>query len=844
MSYPATEAGDISNDSIFSDSMEFDRAEKPEQDDPNQENPQEEEVPQHQDRYVDQDQEQSFPEPEQEPEPAAAAAPPPPTAGHMKPRKTATKPPQKWVPVDLAVPEDDPEDEFDIGTAQKPLYERDEEAPADKIVFQNGEPDIDGEITNCFKVPGLLYRIVNRKTKTWAFYNDSLPYQVVVTCTFGKQSKIEALDNTKLTRDENGDYIAEVTVYPCETELFVKGFVNGFKSKLRADPLSDDYFSQRATAQAEQSIQAEIDAIKAIAGDETDSEAILQICLDNDLPFVDLAFPPVQSSIEAGAGKPFKQLPWARPKMYLKPEQVDQIRLFRDGISPGDVNQGELGDCWFMCAVAAIAEHPRSVMQMFRHPKGPEYGRRERAIGAYRVTFNKNGLWRSVLVDDYLPVIATSPKFAHSNDPCEMWSAILEKAYAKLLQSYAMIQSGDPVQGLTDMTGSPSMRFDDPFEEAQSSGGASAALFKKWLEWKNEGYMLLLTTPGKAPAIIPGSNNVPDFKDNPELEEQMKGTSLLTGHAYAVLDVREFPKENVQLIKIRNAWKNGPDWAGNWSNTSPLWNKHANIAAECGFDPSETNALWMSMEDVLRHFEGGGVHFHKSDAMDYRVPLTFSNCRPSAVFHIEVAEPTDVILTLTNVDLRSLIVAEGSSDGPDNNQYPPVMLSLCTPVSPGDDVFKVKLNSSANTMAPSDSTWTFLQAREISMKVHLDPEEGPYLLVPRLLETETTSGSSTIGKPYEQLTNPVHFVNNYQRSFPDAADSDSKEIPVTLGVHSVLPLEDLKVQVMFRKIQGSNSVFDNFPKFPTDDVEEADELYYQVKESDKSFADERMGNML
>ncbi|KPA75514.1 putative calpain-like cysteine peptidase putativecysteine peptidase Clan CA family C2 [Leptomonas pyrrhocoris] len=853
MSYPPTEADVISNDSLFSDSVEFDAAEKPmvPEDDLGYVEPTSNRKSN--DRGLPEDEADDLnPVPQHIHDDEAAAPPPPVMNAFMKPRKTATKAPQEWVPVNLQVPEDDPEDEFDISTAQKPVYEDDAPATvgsgAQRVKFMNGEPDVAGEVTNCFEEPGLLYRIVDRPNKTWAFYNDSRAFEVHVVCTFGKHSKITALENTKMTRDDStGEYVAEVTVYPGETEPFIKGFVNGFASKLRALPLSEDYYKDRSATQNEQIVQAEIDAIRAIAGDETDAERILQICLENNLPFVDLSFPPVQASIESGASKPFKQLPWGRPSMYIKPELQDQVRLFRDGICPGDVEQGELGDCWLMCALATQAEEPKTIMQMFRHPKGADLARRERAIGAYRVSFNKNGLWRSILVDDYLPVVAGVPTFAHSSDPCELWPAILEKAFAKMHGSYAMIQSGDPMHALTDMSGYPAMRIDDAFAEATVNGGRNVS--QKLLAWQKKGYLTILTTPGKAPAISTDAKNAPDFSDQPELETALAGTGLLPGHAYSVLDVKEFNKGQIRLLCVRNPWLYGEGWTRAWSWEGPEWQQHRDIATACNYakNRNDRSIVWMSFEDALQYFVGGGVLFRDVLANDARVPMTFADCVPGAVLSVTVKAPTRVTFILSNMDHRGMHVSEvgAAESDPNNMDYPPVMLSLAAPVEGERDVYHVIANSAVDVTQPSDSAWLFLQAREIAMMCDLTPSAAPYLVIPRLMESEETmGGAGGAGEDMRDLVHPIHFFNDHAHLSPQsAAGASVKEIAVTVGIATEAEI-GTDVAVKLCRMDERNAVFENFPKFETEDVSAQEEMYFQTKKAGCGYAQEKAGSAL
>lgn len=75
-------------------------------------------------------------------------------------------------------------------------------------------------------------------------------------------------------------------------------------------------------------------------------------------------------------------------------------------------------------------------------------------------------MWHSVIVDDYLPMLANIPHYASGVDQFEIWPAIIQKAYAKLHHSYSAIAAGDPVHALTDLTGCSSKRIDPLFHSA------------------------------------------------------------------------------------------------------------------------------------------------------------------------------------------------------------------------------------------------------------------------------------------------------------------------------------------------------------------------------------------
>ncbi|CBZ14624.1 conserved hypothetical protein [Leishmania braziliensis MHOM/BR/75/M2904] len=98
------------------------------------------------------------------------------------------------------------------------------------------------QIYRCFNTQnGLLFRLVNNKRHMWAFYNDTTMYVMRVSVTFGPESSVKALGNTRqiMLNEETGECRLVLDVAPGETQKFMRGEYNGFITCYAADPLDD-----------------------------------------------------------------------------------------------------------------------------------------------------------------------------------------------------------------------------------------------------------------------------------------------------------------------------------------------------------------------------------------------------------------------------------------------------------------------------------------------------------------------------------------------------------------------------------------------------------------------------
>jgi calpain len=302
-------------------------------------------------------------------------------------------------------------------------------------------------------------------------------------------------------------------------------------------------------------------------------------CLRDKKLFEDNLFPANDSSYYLSGMKREIALEWVRPSALAK-----KPLFISEGAQRFDVIQGSLGNCWLLAAVANLTLNQKlfeRVVPKDQTCDGPQYA------GIFHFRFWQYGRWIEVVIDDRLPTFNGKLVLMHSRDGNEFWSALLEKAYAKLYGSYQALDGGLTVEAMEDFTGGLAEQFDIGSDECPKD------LLNIMLKACERESLLSCSIEVKESSQI-GSKS---------------SNGLVLGHAYSVTAVKlvEVKTSKVEgklpLIRLRNPWGNETEWKGAWSDSSREWTVIPDQEKkDLGLIYESDGEFWMSFQDFKINF--------------------------------------------------------------------------------------------------------------------------------------------------------------------------------------------------------------------------------------------------
>ncbi|XP_028252535.1 calpain-3b isoform X1 [Parambassis ranga] len=294
--------------------------------------------------------------------------------------------------------------------------------------------------------------------------------------------------------------------------------------------------------------------------------------LSKNILFEDPLFPADDSSLFYSQ-KPSMKFEWKRPS-----EICENPQFTIDGANRTDICQGELGDCWLLAAIACLTLNEKLLYRVIP----PDQSFTENYAGIFHFQFWRYGEWIDVVVDDRIPTCKNQLVFTKSFRKNEFWSALLEKAYAKLHGSYEALKGGNTLEAMEDFTGGVTEYF-----ELSEAPTELYNIMRKALERGSlMGCSIDITSAG-------------------EIESQTE-QGLVRGHAYSIISLEECDEvskdSRIRLIRLRNPW-GWVLWKGPWSPNSKEWSTISSADREnLKKQTVETSEFWMSFDDFIKKF--------------------------------------------------------------------------------------------------------------------------------------------------------------------------------------------------------------------------------------------------
>ena len=223
------------------------------------------------------------------------------------------------------------------------------------------------------------------------------------------------------------------------------------------------------------------------------------------------------------------QIIWKRAKEIFNNEEYS---LFSENISPKNVIQGSIGNCYFLSVIAGLTKFPSIIYHLFNSINRSENG-------FYTIYLKINNKISKIYLDDYFPynIRKNKPLFCKPYKN-EIWVMLLEKAWAKIKGSYLDMDNGSPIDVLNSFLLSENLK-EDLVYKFYSLGNIN----EKDKIWS----ILINTNEDNSFKICLSKKNLENKKKLNKLNY-----SIVEEHFYNIIEVYE--KDEKKLLKIRNPW--------------------------------------------------------------------------------------------------------------------------------------------------------------------------------------------------------------------------------------------------------------------------------------------------
>ena len=410
------------------------------------------------------------------------------------------------------------------------------------------EPDVEEQTEHRELAPGVVlfkeYKRRDMKDQVGIFI---WRVQITTMSVVDFEVHLDQSENIELEGESAGSLKTINQIFPFETKEVARVVLKNnwkLKSKFKLTmnvPNKDIQYSYLENEEKLLAAQIEDFKLKTteISFDHLKREESEDILHQIGAKFIDCDFlPNDQAMIHTRYGEAMKEVfdyvvHWRRPENFcLEPNEAD-IRVFNyNEPEPNDIQPGILPDNHLASALSALAEKFNLIKRLFLSEIASKNG-------IHFVKLCVNGEWTTVIIDDLFPCIPMSNPLVTRSPGNELWVLILEKALAKVYDSYYSLINVNIADFFLTLTGCPTLYLN--VDEVYKLEGFENLLKKIKNFVVDKKYLTV--------AISRTIDSDSEITDNEDPADEMLTVS---NFGYTILDVKSKMKDS--LIVLRKVW--------------------------------------------------------------------------------------------------------------------------------------------------------------------------------------------------------------------------------------------------------------------------------------------------